>query len=390
VSGVPWVRLALAVGFFAAAGGAVGLSCAEAASADGCAHVSHAVGHSSAVVVWYGHGELDACVRATGAVHPVANTRGEIDHLVVAGDYVGFQVVAGEQLVYLDVFDVLSARTEVSELLISCPGDGCPEATSPWQLAPSGWVAYVGEYGTGELLATDGRRSTRALDDGPHVGDLRLSGSTLSWSSGGAARYSAPLDASLSPLVATHAAPPRPLPTACSLITPTDAEAILGVIATASSGDSCTYTDSAVPTSTLTVTLLSSLSPAQVTAAKQLAYSREREHPEEDLTLGPPDYHEYDWWANWETSGAGLNRREYLQLTGNVELTVEVVIATPPGYNQKEAEFEGPQIAGGPWRSDTVATHLLEIASDRLMGWHVRSAEPSSLGAMRDRALTAR
>lgn len=331
------------------------------------------MGHSSAVVVWYAHGGLNACVRATGAVHRVSNAGAEADHLVVAGDYVGFQNNPGPQEVYLNVFDALTGRTEVNELLISCPGDGCPEAVSPWRLAPSGWVAYVAEYGTGSLVATDGHHSTRALDDGPHVGGLRLSGSTLTWSSSKSARYSAPLDMSLTSLAATHMAPPRPLPTACGLVTLADAEAILGVVATASSSDSCTYTANGQPSNTLTVTLVPGLTSAQVTAVKRLAYSRERKHPEENYTPGPPDYRAYNWWANWETSSGGLNRREYLQLIGNVELTIEVVTATPPGYSQGETPFYGPQIGSGPWSSDMAATHLLDIASDRLMGWRAKN-----------------
>jgi hypothetical protein len=360
------------------AGAALASSAAEASPVDRCQPVGRELAHSSAVVVWAKHGETElfACARASGRVHSLPDTVEGVEDLVVAGHFVGYQYSAGEQLTYIEVFNALTARTEVGKVLISCPGDGCPAGADPWRLASSGWVAYDASFGSGGVVATDGH-STPTLDEGPRLQDLRLRGSTLSWSPDGKVHYSAPLGAGLAALAATHTPAPRPLPSACALDAATDVEAVLGPVTAASSGERCIYTSTATPTSaatptsTATIALAADLSPAQVIAAKHAAYSRElKAFGGNRDEVAPARYSRYDWSAHWEAARGSLTASYDAEFVGDVELTTEVTLAVP--YNAEQSEGGGRQIGAGPWGTVEAAGHLSDIAYDRLMGWPVR------------------
>jgi hypothetical protein len=301
--------------------------------------------------------------------------------VVAAAPYVGFDESNANHRVFLDVFDAQTGHTELHHLIGSTclPGTGGSNnvcGINPWVLAPSGWVAELEEGGQGgypsiepgngearDLLASNGHLTVADLD-GEAAEDLRLSGSMLTWSIPGGTGYSAPLGPQLDGLAAETVPPPTPLPAPCSLITAVDAEAVLGqVTAASSSSTGCTYTASRDPSSTLTLTLQSSLSPAQVTAAKTAAYKSEAYY-----YTGSPRYNDYTWSGSWETAAGDLDNTYDVRFVGDVELTIELITSDPSNTLGGDLELEA---LPHNWKGGETANHFTYLAFDRLMGWDV-------------------
>ncbi len=342
-----------------------------------CAPRGHVDLHTSGVVLWSTHGgtQLYACVPATGGVHRLARAESSssFEDFLAAGHFVSFVYVDGAS-VYLDVFDALTGRAVLMRYL-GCSGpDGCEGAGGSFQLASDGWIALIGQ----PLRATDGREETVELDTGPELQPAHLklwggatlsveqgTGSTLQWSpSDDTSSYSLPLGSPLRNLGtkalkdgAVHAI--SPLPAACSLFTAVEVEAVLGPVSQASPNGACAYTTTATPSSTLTVTLHSGLTPAQVTAAEHQAFSDvSSSAPGGDA--GPPDYNPHLWKAAWDTDSGGMSQTNVVRIFDDLQLTVELV--TPSNHTNARV---GPSRR---WDSDTAAEHAADIAFDRLAG----------------------
>ena len=340
-------------------------------------------------------GRLYSCVRASGDVHRIAHANASANDFLAAGHYLSFTYTSGGEP-YLDVFDALSGKTVLD---LGLHG-GCGSINSPcvsilagFQLASNGWVA---EYSpNGSLTATNVRGSTVELDNGlglrqthqrpSNANGVDLSqstGSTLSWTTDdGSMLYSAPLGPQLAVLETTALEkgavhPVAPLPGACALFTAAEAQAVLGAGTHTASGDSCTYTMTATPRSTLTVTLQPNLTPVQVLAAKQAAYTHATS-PQLSSPRPPPDYGKYLWQLSWESGDGGASgaQSQTVQILGDLELTVE--LATKPTSDATGYEVGMSQC----WRADEVVEHVTDLAFDRLVGvpisYHTGSAGPS-------------
>jgi hypothetical protein len=342
-----------------------------------CAPRGHVDLHTSAVVLWSTHegAQLYACVPATGGVHRLVSAEpySSFEDFLAAGHFVSFVDVSGASI-YLDVFDALTGRAVLMRYL-GCSGpDGCEGAEGSFQLSSDGWIALIGQ----PLRATDGREGTVELDTGPDLqaahlkswGGATLSveqgtGSTLRWSpSGGAPSYSLPLGSPLRKLGtkaledgAVRAV--SPLPAACALFAVVEVEAVLGPVSQASPNGACAYTTTATPSSTLTLTLRSGLTQAQVTAAEHQAFGDVSSSvPGGDA--GPPDYNPHLWKAAWDTVGGGMSQTDVVRIFANLELTVELV--TPGSHTDARVG------SVKSWDSDTAAEHAADIAFDRLAG----------------------
>lgn len=215
-------------------------SSAAAAHNGRCTPGRRVLAHDSSVTVWElatgGRTALYACVAATGVVHRVVHAGPATSGVTAAGPYVGFDESGTDHQVFLDVFDAQTGHTELRHLIgnTCLPGTGGSDnvcGINPWVLAPNGWIAELEEGGQGgypsigpgngearSLPASNGRGTVTDLD-GEARGHLRLSGSTLTWSIPGGARYSAPLGPQLDALAAGTVPPPAPLPAPCNLIT---------------------------------------------------------------------------------------------------------------------------------------------------------------------------
>jgi len=341
-------------------------------------------------------GRLYSCVRASGEVHRIVHANASAKGFLAAGHYLGFTYTSdGEP--YLDVFDALSGSTVLDLGLHGGCGpvnNPCVSSLAGFQLASNGWVA---EYSpNGSLTATSGHGSTVELDSGlgltpthqrlSNANGVDLSqstGSTLSWTTDdGSMSYSAPLGPQLAALDsaalekgAVH--PVAALPGACALFTAAEAQAVLGARTQSSSGDSCTYTMSGMPRSTLTVTLQPNLTPAQVLAAKQAAYTQATSPQLIAPWPGPPDYGKYLWVLSWESGDGGASgaQSQTVQILGEDSLTVQ--LATRPTSDATGYEVGTSQC----WRADEVVEHATDIAFDRLLGvpisYHTVATGPS-------------
>ncbi len=130
-----------------------------------------------------------------------------------------------------------------------------------------------------------------------------------------------------------------------------------------SSSAGCTYTTTGKPSSTLTIALQPSLSPAQTTAAKTAAYRAEAYY-----YTGPPRYNDYTWTGSWETAAGGLANTYDVRFVGEVELTIELTTSDPSNTLGGDLEL----LALPPnWKAGETANHFTYLAFDRLMGWHV-------------------
>lgn len=334
--------------------------------------------HTSGVVVWSTHGgaQLYACVPATGSVHRLVSAEPSFsfEDFLAAGHFVSFVYVGGAS-VYLDVFDALTGRA-VLERYLGCSGpDGCEGARASFQLSSDGWVALIGQ----PLRATDGHEETVELDTGPNleathpkswdtneVSVEQGTGSTLQWSaSNDTSLYSVPLGPSLQALGrkalesgAVHAV--SPLPAACSLFTAAEVQAVLGQVSQAAPTEACTYTTTAKPTSTLTLTL-HPLTQTQVIAAEHQAYG-EVSSSSPGSEVGPPDYNPHLWRAVWDTASGGMSQTSEVRIFANLELTAELVTEDPRNHTDDRV---GPSKL---WGSDTATEHAADIAFDRLAG----------------------
>ncbi len=348
-------------------------------SLDRCAPHGHVDLHTSGVVLWSTRrpAQLRACVPPRGSVHRLvsADPSSSFEDFLAAGHFLSFVRVEGAY-VYLDVFDALTGRA-VLERDLGCSGpDGCEGAAASFQLAPDGWVALIGQ----PLRATNGRDETVELDTGPNleathqkswdtygVSVEQGTGSTLQWSPGNdTSLYSLPLGPPLQALgtKALEAGTVRavtPLPAACSLFTAIEVQAVLGPVSQASSDDACTYTTSAMPTTTLTLTLHPGLTQAQVTAVEHQAFDEVSSNAS-GSDVGPPAYSPHLWKAAWDTAGGGESQTNDLRIFTNLELTVELVTDDPRNHTD---DTVGPSKT---WDSDTVAEHAADIAFDRLAG----------------------
>jgi hypothetical protein len=371
----------LAVGFSAGngvaagrrGGGATALATHALCAPRGRVHL-----HTSGVVLWSTHGgaQLYACVPATGSVHRLVSVEPSFsfEDFLAAGHFVSFVYVDGAS-VYLDVFDALTGRA-VLERYLGCSGpDGCEGAGGSFQLSSNGWVALIGQ----PLRATDGREETVELDTGPNLEathqkswytngvSVQLgTGSTLQWSpNNDTSLYSVSLGPSLKALGrkalesgAVHAV--SPLPAACSLFTAAEAQAVLGQVSQAAPPDACTYTTTAKPTSTLTLTL-HPLTQTQVIAAEHQVFG-EVSSNSPDGEVGPPDYNPHLWKAAWDTASNGLSQTNEVRIFANLELTAELVTEDPRNHTNDRV---GPSKL---WDSDSAAEHAADIAFDRLAG----------------------
>jgi hypothetical protein len=316
-------------------------------------------------------------VPATGSVHRLASAdpNSSFEDFLTAGHFVSFVHVEGAYF-YLEVFDALTGRAVLRRDL-GCSGpDGCEGAGASFQLASDGWVALIGQ----PLRATNGHDETVELDTGPNLETTHQkswdtdgvsveqgTGSTLQWSpSGDTSLYSLPLGSSLQALGmkaleagAVHAV--NPLPAACSLLTAAEVQAVLGQVSQASPTDACTYTTSAKPTSTLTLTVHPDLTLAQVIAAERQAFGQVSSSSP-GANVGPPDYNPHLWKAAWDTASGGMSQASEVRIFANLELTVELVTDDPSNHTDDPV---GPSKL---WDSDTAVEHAADIAFDRLAG----------------------
>jgi hypothetical protein len=344
-----------------------------------CAPQGHVYLHTVGVVLWSTHGgtQLYACVPAAGSAHRLvsADSHSSFEDFLAAGHFVSFVQIEGA-FIYLDTFDALTGRAILKRDL-GCSGpDGCTGAGASFQLAPDGWLALIGQ----PLRATNGREETVDLDTGPNLEATHLkswdtdevsieqgTGPTLQWSpSGDNSLYSLSLGSSLQALgmKALQSGTVRavsPLPAACSLFTATEVQAVLGQVSQASPNDVCTYTTTAKPTSTLTLTLHPSLTQTQVIAVEHQAYS-EISSNARGGAIGPPDYNLHLWKAAWEMANGGMSQTNDIRIFANLELTVELVTDDPSNHTNDRV---GPSKI---WDSDTAAEHVADIAFDRLAG----------------------
>jgi len=344
-----------------------------------CLPHGHVDLRTPAVVLWSTRGgaQLFACVPATGSVHLLASAGpySSFEDFLAAGHFVSL-VYADGAFFYLDVFDALTGRAVLMRN-IGCSGpDGCEGAGASFQLASDGWVALVGQ----SLRATDGREETIELDSGPNleathqkgwgsdgVSIQQGTGQRLQWSpSDDTSLYSFALGSSLRALGmkaleagTVHAA--DPLPTACSLFTASEVQAVLGQVSQASPNDACTYTTTAKPASTLTLTLRPGLTRTQVTAIEHQAFG-ELSSSAQGGDVGPPDYNPHLWKAAWDTAGEDMSESNDVRIFAGIELNVDLVTADPSNHADDRI---GPSKI---WDSDDAAEHAADIAFDRLAG----------------------
>ncbi len=343
-----------------------------------CAPRGHVYLHTSGVVLWSTHGtaQLYACVPVTGITHRLASTdtHSSFEDFLAAGHSVSFVQIEGAY-VYIDAFDALTGH-DILRRNLGCSGpDGCTGAGASFQLAPDGWLALIGQ----PLRATNGHEETVDLDTGPNLEATHLkswdtdgvsieqgTGSTLQWSpSGDNSLYSLSLGSSLQALGmkalqsgTVHAV--SPLPAACSLFTATEVQAVLGQVSQTSPDNVCTYTTTAKPASTLTLTLHPDLTQTQVIAAEHQAYSEVSGNARGGG--GPPDYNPHLWQAAWDIASGGISHTDDMRIFANLELTVELATDDPSNHTDDRV---GPSKI---WYSDTAAEHAADIAFDRLAG----------------------
>lgn len=344
-----------------------------------CAPRGHVYLRTSEVVLWSTRGgtQLYACVPATGSVHRLVSAEPTVsfEDFLAAGHFVSFVYIAGAS-VYLDVFDARSGRAVLMRYMGCAGPDGCEAAGGSFQLASDGWVALIGQ----PLRATNGREGTVELDTGPDlqakhqkswntfgVSVEQSTGSTLRWSpSGDTSLYSLPLGASLQALGvktlksgAVHAV--SPLPATCSLFTTAEAQAVFGPVSQAAPTDACTYTTTAKPTSTLTLTLHPGLTQTEVIAAERQAFG-EVSSSSRGADVGPPNYNPHLWKATWDTASGGMSQTSEVRIFANLKLTVEVATEDPRNHT------DDPVGPAKDWDSDTAVEHAADIAFDRLAG----------------------
>jgi hypothetical protein len=304
-----------------------------------------------------------------------AGSSSSFEDFLAAGHYVSFVYVEGA-FFHLDVFNALSGRAVLVRNLGCAGPDGCEGAGASFQLSSEGWVALIGQ----PLRATDGRAETVEVDTGPNLEAKHLkswgadgvsveqgTGSTLQWSpADDASVYSLHLGSSLQALStkalqAGTVHPVNPLPATCSLFTTAEAQAVLGPVSQTAQGDACTYTTSSKPSSTLTLTLHTALTPAQVSAAEMQAFSEaSRVAPGSDT--GAPAYSLHLWKAAWDTASGGVSKTTDVRILTGLELTVELASANPGNHTDVQVG------ASRLWDSDTAAAHAADIAFDRLAG----------------------
>ncbi len=307
------------------------------ASGARCTPRGHVYLHTSEVTTWSTAGarQLYACVNASGSVHRLASAgpNSSFEDFLAAGHFVSFVRVEGA-FFHLDVFDAQSGRA-ILERDLGCSGpDGCEGAGASFQLSSEGWVALIGQ----PLRATNGRGETVEVDTGPNIEAKHLkswgtngvsveqgTGSTLQWSpADDTSVYSLPLGSSLQALstraLQTGAVRPiYPLPATCSLFTPAEVQAVLGPVSQTAQGDACTYTTTAKPTSTLTLTLHPGLTPAQVSAAETQAFSEaSRAAPGADTEA--PAYNPHLWKTAWGTASGGTSKTTDVRIFTGLEL----------------------------------------------------------------------
>jgi hypothetical protein len=343
-----------------------------------CTPRGHVYLHTSEVTIWSTAGaRLYACVNTSASVRRLASagSNSSFEDFLAAGHYVSFVRVEGA-FFHLEIFDALSGRAVLNRNL-GCSGpDGCEGAGASFQLSSEGWVALVSQ----PLLATNGHEKTVEVDTGPNLEAKHLkswgtngvsleqgTGSTLQWSpDDGASVYSLPLGSSLQALStkalqAGVVRPVNPLPATCSLFAAAEAQAVLGPVSQTAQGDVCTYTTSAKPSSTLTLTLHPSLTSAQVSAAETQAFSEAaRAAPGADT--GAPAYNPHLWKADWDTASGGVSKTTDVRIFTGLELTIE--LASENSANHTNVQV-GPSRT---WNLDTAAAHAADIAFDRLAG----------------------
>jgi hypothetical protein len=344
-----------------------------------CTPRGHVYLHSLQVTIWSTAGtkQLYACLNASGSVHRLASadSNSSLEDFLAAGHFVSFVQVEGA-FYHLDVFDALNGRAVLKRDL-GCSGpDGCEGAGVSFQLSSEGWVALIGQ----PLRATNGHEETIEMDTGPNLEAKHLkswsttgvsveqsTGSTLQWSpDDGASVYSLPLGSSLQALStkglqAGTVRPVNPLAAPCSLFAAAEAQAVLGPGSQTAQGDTCTYTTSSKPSSTLTLTLHPGLTPAQVSAAETLAFS-EAARATPGANTGAPAYNPHLWKAAWDTASGGVSKTTDVRILTGLSLTVE--LASNSSSNHTDVQVGPSQL----WDSDTAAAHVADIAFDRVAG----------------------
>lgn len=365
---------------------------AAVATRDRCAPRADTLVRTSAVIVWrapLGPGtQLYSCVPATGRVHRVVHGGGPVYGLAEAGHFLAF-IYGGPAFTYVAIFDAASGHTELT-LSLGC-GDassGCRDPYSAFQLAPNGWVAEVAAEGN-TLLATDGRVTTVAFDEGPamtllharfamdpttELGIGEATGETVTWSPAGGAKYSLALGPKLAAFDAhaleTSSVPaPADPPTPCSLFDEQETAAILGAVTQAAAPESCAYSTASGPSGaesaypvTLSVTLEAGLSPVQVQAAERQAVAAESGAGSLESEITPPGPQRL-WTASWAGPGEGMFDSEVVDILGNLKLTA---ICTT--LDSGDEEFGAVDIGPGLWNDVEAVHHVADIVLDRLTG----------------------
>jgi hypothetical protein len=190
-----------------------------------------------------------------------------VTQLRFAGNFVGFFLRTNVEVYskFLVVFDRLRGRIQVQDLAQCDFNDECtgPDMTA-YRLAPNGWVAErwpLEPQGLTGLLATNG--SGHYQLDLTRISTLKLSHGTLRWMSPfGAASVK------LGPAVFTPHTARKP--SACQLLNAAELAAVLGPNPSSSSSTgSCTYASTKYSGRTLTLKLVTGLSPAQMRARER-------------------------------------------------------------------------------------------------------------------------
>lgn len=353
------LAVALTAGLAAISGGAL----AGQAAAASCSPSGHVLAQRGGVVVWTAHGpdsagnEGDVFVCASPSARTVllqrSSAAGSVNHASVtqlrfAGNFVGFFLRTNVEVFskFLIVFDRLHGRAEVRDLAECDYNDECTGPTmTGYRLAADGWVAEVwplagqSSQPTG-LLASNGKGHYQL--DLEKISNLSLSGGMLSWTSNQFGVSSV----KLGPDVITPSAPHKRA--ACGLLTPGEVAAVLGPKPTSSSSSGkCAYTSTAYPGRTLTLTLTTGLSRAQM-RARQRALTNTASY----CTLG-------QWWpADDNFYNLEVARADFC---GN------------PGSDVKWVIFaNGARVLVGlsspPANAAVPVAHLTNVAVDRLFG----------------------
>jgi hypothetical protein len=381
-----WLAVALAFGVIAAGSVIAGSRAGDASASTGggrCAPRGHVLFAGPELTVWSASGgRVYSCVRASGEVRRIAHANAGAKGFVAAGHYLGFTYTTSRLGAYLDVFNAQRGSTVLDlNLRTGCGpiNNACVQIVNAVQLAPSGWIAEVGPEGP--LVATDGPHTTVQLDNGPalvatqrrqvNANGVSLStGSTVSWTPGpDAGFYSmrlgprlAVLDSAALEKGTVH--PVAPPPGACALFTGAEAQAVLGAVTRVSSGDSCIYTTTTTPRSTLTLTLQPNLTAAQMLSAKESAYAQATSPQLIAPWPGPPDYGTYLWQVSWDSGagGAAGAQSQAVQILGDSDLSVELM--TKPTSSATNYQL-GTSECWGPYRA---VEHVSDIALIRLVG----------------------